>query len=227
MMARPTVSTASEGTGHARRVQYGHGASERGRRTRALLLAAARQVFERDGYLEARVADIVACANVAHGTFYTYFDSKATVFHALMMEVDTEMTEALSVPLGQKSDTSASDFAARLDLSNRRFLDVYRKNQAMLLLSEQVAAIDPEVREQRIAGRRLHMNRIAASIRKLQAKGLVDRDLDPRTAAAALAAMVANFAYHWLAMGEPFDEELAKSTLTRMWLGAIGYHDTK
>jgi hypothetical protein len=97
----------------------------------------------------------------------------------------------------------------------------------MLMLSEQVATIDPEVREQRVAGRRLHMARIAASIRKLQAKGLIDRDLDPRTAAAALAAMVANFAYHWLAMGEPFDEELAKSTLTRMWLGAIGYRDTR
>ncbi|MGH2927257.1 MAG: TetR family transcriptional regulator, partial [Solirubrobacteraceae bacterium] len=52
----------------------------RGVRTRAALIDAARRVFERDGYLEARVADIAAAAGVAHGSFYTYFDSKDDVF---------------------------------------------------------------------------------------------------------------------------------------------------
>ena len=36
--------------------------TERGRRMRARLLAAAREVFERDGFLEARVTDISAAA---------------------------------------------------------------------------------------------------------------------------------------------------------------------
>ena len=58
--------------------------------------------------------------------------------------------------------------------------------------------------------------------RRLQRRGLADPDLDPRTAAAALVSMLSNFAYHWLAMGDAFDEELAKRTLTRLWAGAIG-----
>ena len=37
-------------------------ATERGRRMRARLLVAAREVFERDGFLEARVTDISAAA---------------------------------------------------------------------------------------------------------------------------------------------------------------------
>src|SRR5688500_10413505 len=44
--------------------------TERGRRMRARLLAAAREVFERDGFLDARVTDISAAAGVAHGSFY-------------------------------------------------------------------------------------------------------------------------------------------------------------
>ncbi|MQA96862.1 MAG: TetR family transcriptional regulator [Streptosporangiales bacterium] len=217
------MSKSTLGTAKARREQYGQGGTERGRRTRALLLAAARTVFERDGYLDARVADIVTAAGVSHGTFYTYFDSKLQVFRGVIAEVSAEIQDAVTVPLGERGDRDPSDFVRRLDLSNRRFLDVYRKNHRMLMLMEQMATIDPEVGERRVLGRRRHIERIAASIRRLQREGLVPRDLDPRVAAGALTSMVANFAYHWLAMGEAFDEELAKSTLTRMWLGAIGY----
>jgi AcrR family transcriptional regulator len=55
-------------------------ATDRGQARKANLLAAATAVFERRGFLETRVADIVAEANVAQGTFYTYFDSKEAVF---------------------------------------------------------------------------------------------------------------------------------------------------
>lgn len=213
------------GTSRARRAQYGQGASARGKRTRALLLEASRRVFERDGYLEARVADIVVVAGTSHGTFYTYFDSKLDAFRGVVAGVSAEINEAVAVPLphdGEKPESPAA-FVDRLDASNRRFLDVYRANHKMMLLMEQMATIDAEVGETRKAGRRRHTDRIAASIRRLQSRGLVPADLDPRTAAAALACMVSNFGYHWLAMGEPFDEEQAKATLTRMWLGAIGF----
>jgi len=216
-----------EGTARARRARYSHGATARGRRTRSLLLAAARQVFERDGYLNARVADIVTLAGVSHGTFYTYFDSRAEVIRAIMTEVNEEMIAALAVVLDEPGHPDGLDFPARLDLSNRRFLDVYRRNSAMLLLMEQLATVDDEIGAQRIRGRRMHIERVSKSIRGLQHKGLVDKGLDARTAAAALTAMVANFAYYWLAMGEPFDDELAKATLSRMWLGAIGYRDLR
>jgi AcrR family transcriptional regulator len=208
---------AQAGTAAARRAQYGEGSTDRGRRTRAVLLEAARTVFERDGYVDARVADIATAAGVAHGTFYTYFDSKRDVFRAVMADVRDQIADAIAVPAGQPDGV-----IERLDLANRRFLDVYRRNSRLMLLFEQVATIDPEIGEYRQCSRLAHVERIAGGIRRLQRRGLADQDLDPRTAAAALVSMLSNFAYHWLAMGEPFDEELAKRTLTRLWAGALG-----
>lgn len=224
-MDQATTAVATAGTSRARRAQYGQGASARGKRTRALLLDASRRVFERDGYLDARVADVVELAGTSHGTFYTYFDSKLDAFRGVIAGVSEEISEAVSVPVphGGEQPESPAEFVRRLDASNRRFLDVYRKNHKMMLLMEQMATIDPQVGETRKAGRRRHTERIAASIRRLQSRGLVPADLDPRIAGAALAGMVSNFGYHWLAMGEPFDEETAKATLTRMWLGALGF----
>jgi AcrR family transcriptional regulator len=211
------MAVSQPGTGAARRALYGEGSTDRGRRTRAVLLAAAREVFERDGYLDARVADIARQARVAHGTFYTYFDSKREVFRAVMAGVRDEIAEAIAVPGGD-----GPTVVERLDGTNRRFLDVYRRNRRLMLLFEQVATIDPEIGEYRQRGRRAHVDRIAGAIERLQRRGLADAELDARTAAAALVSMLTNFAYHWLAMGEDFDEELAKRTLTRLWAGAIG-----
>jgi AcrR family transcriptional regulator len=167
--------------------------------------------------VDARVADIARLAGVAHGTFYTYFDSKREVFRALMADVRDEIAEAIAVPAGEPNGV-----IERLDLANRRFLDVYGRNSRLMLLFEQVATIDPEIGEYRDCSRRDHVDRIAGGIRRLQRRGMADPDLDPRTAAAALVSMLSNFAYHWLAMEEPFEEELAKRTLTRLWAGAIG-----
>jgi AcrR family transcriptional regulator len=50
--------------------------SRKGTETRARLLDAAKQVFEEDGFLEARISDIAERANLSHGSFYHYFESK-------------------------------------------------------------------------------------------------------------------------------------------------------
>jgi hypothetical protein len=51
-------------------------------RTRTALVAAARRVFERDGYIDARLTDIPREANCSTGTLYTYFAGKEAIFHA-------------------------------------------------------------------------------------------------------------------------------------------------
>src|ERR1035437_6644952 len=62
----------------------GTGRTARGRQSRQLLLDAARAVFERQGFLRTRVADISKEAKVSHGTFYTYFLSKEEVFKEIV-----------------------------------------------------------------------------------------------------------------------------------------------
>jgi AcrR family transcriptional regulator len=194
-------------------------ATARGRRARAQLLEAARRVFERDGFLEARVTDIATEAGVAHGSFYTYFGSKAEVFRALMTETMDELYQSLGEA---DDDGQPTDPVVRVDRANRRFIDMYRQNTALMALFEQVTTFDPEVRALRQAVRRRMAGRVTHSIEQLQDEGAVDPALDPHCSANALVAMVNGLVHYWLVMGEDFDQEVLSQTLTRLWAQSLG-----
>lgn len=113
----------------------------RGARTRAALVAAARTVFERDGYLDARLADITAEAKVAAGSFYTYFTSKEEVFAAVLESVQEEMVH----PQVRRMIPSDAPLAV-IEASNRAYLTAYRRNAKLMRLLDQVSAVDEGVR---------------------------------------------------------------------------------
>ena len=60
---------------------------------RAAILRAAIQVFARNGYFNAKVADIARAAGVADGTVYLYFKSKEEILHSVF---DHTMAEAIA-----------------------------------------------------------------------------------------------------------------------------------
>ena len=187
-------------------------------RTREELVAAARRVFERDGYLDTRVADIAAEADLAHGSFYTYFSSKQSVFLAIVREIGRQIREAVAP---SPADGDLDTYEA-LDRSNRRYLDAYRANSVIWALVEQVATIDPEIHRIRLLGRRQHVDRVAKTIRRWQERGLADPSVDPHTTAGALVCMLSNFAYWWLAGGDTYQDDAAARTLTEIWARAVG-----
>ena len=181
-------------------------------------MAAARRVFERDGYLDTRVADIAAEADLAHGSFYTYFSSKQSVFLAIVREIGRQIREAVAP---SPADGDLDTYEA-LDRSNRRYLDAYRANSVIWALVEQVATIDPEIHRIRLLGRRQHVDRVAKTIRRWQERGLADPSVDPHTTAGALVCMLSNFAYWWLAGGDTYEDDAAARTLTEIWARAVG-----
>ena len=67
--------------------------SARGRRTRASLIKAAREVFERDGFTDSRIVDITTLANNSVGTFYTYFEDKEEILKVVLAEALDEVLE--------------------------------------------------------------------------------------------------------------------------------------
>ena len=217
-MPRTRGGWTPAGTAAARRAGYDERATAKGARTREELLAAARRVFERDGYLDTRVADIAAEADLAHGSFYTYFSSKQSVFLAIVREIGQQIREAVAP---SPADGDADTYEA-LDRSNRRYLDAYRANSVIWALVEQVATIDPEIHRIRLLGRRRHVERVAKTIRRWQNRGRADRSIDPHTTAGALVSMLSNFAYWWLTGGDTYDDEAAARTLTEIWARAVG-----
>jgi AcrR family transcriptional regulator len=189
----------------------------RGRRTRDALINAAREVFEQHGFLDARVTDIADAAGVAHGSFYTYFDSKEAIFR--------EVANALVGDLFLASRVGAEvprDPISRIEAANRLYLQAYARNARMMAIVEQVSTFNDYFRQLRRDIRQVFVDRAAAGIARLQAAGLADQALDPATSASALGGMVDHFAHVWLVLGEPFDEEVAVATLTRLWAQAIG-----
>jgi AcrR family transcriptional regulator len=198
--------------------------TERGRRMRARLLAAAREVFERDGFLAARVTDISAAAGVAHGSFYTYFGSKTAVFRALMAETMDDLYASMGT--GREPgppDGSPEEIAVhRIDRANRRFVDMYLQNTALMALFEQATTFDPEVRALRQAARERNVGRVRHSIEQLQRDGLVAADLDAEYSAHALVAMVNGLVHYWLVLGADFDEDRLVATMTGLWARSLG-----
>ena len=63
---------------------------------RAQLVAAARVVFAAKGYHAAGVADIIDGAGVARGTFYNYFESKRSIFQAVLIELMEDVVGAVA-----------------------------------------------------------------------------------------------------------------------------------
>ena len=64
--------------------------SRKGAETRARLLAAAKEIFEENGFLDARISDIAERAGLSHGSFYHYFDSKEEVFREVAESVEDQ-----------------------------------------------------------------------------------------------------------------------------------------
>lgn len=59
---------------------------------RAQVLRHAKRIFARKGYHRTNVADIIARARIARGTFYLYFQNKKDLFEELLEQVVGELT---------------------------------------------------------------------------------------------------------------------------------------
>ena len=199
-----------------------HGAESltaRGARTRTALVDAARRVFERDGFLTARVTDIADAAGVAHGSFYTYFPDKKAILAAVLAELQEEMLHP------QLSSAALEDDPARtIHDANRAYLESYRRNAGLMALLEDMAAIDEDFLQLRRERTEAFVARNARAIRRLQKQRLADAELDPEIAALAISSMVSRTAYAAFVWGRnrgETDFDAVLRTVTRLWLNAL------
>lgn len=211
------------GTAAERRTRTASPSTPKSAQTRQSLIDAAEAVFITNGYLDARVSDIVQKADVAHGSFYTYFSSKRAIFQAVVDQVAELIKDAVS----SHDDDVPGDYVGNLKRANRRYLQVHRENAAILMLVEQVATADPEIHKSRVEARHAHVDRIERTIRRLQERGLAEQSLDPHTTAGALVSMLSSFA-HWSTV-EPgeYEAEQVTRTLTEIWTRALGLSNIK
>ena len=211
VMARhPTKTSRNAPT--PRRGQVTRG---RGQRTRAALMSAAEVVFERDGFLNARVADIAAQARVAHGSFYTYFDSKEDIFLEIIEMVTERIYESMDAI---EADNAVDEISA----ANLRYVEVYEQHGRVLGLIEEVSNL-AQFQELRRSLRRRSVQRAERRIARLEARGAANLEqLDRHMVATALVGMVDSFAYTWFVLREPMDRGDALAALDGIWLRTLG-----
>src|ERR1700739_1173294 len=217
VMRRSQASTGQASQAETLPAQTGQPpVSARGLRSRAALVRAARAVFERDGFLEARIVDICAEAGIATGSFYTYFKTKEDAFAAVMAEVHEETLHPRLTPI-----TDSDDPRAAIDAANRGYLEAYRRNARLMTLLEQVALIDERFLQLRLKRAHTFAERNAAAIARLQARGLADPQLDPLGTAHAMNAMVSRMASLVFVYGVDMPFDALAEMLLQLWTNAL------
>ena len=193
--------------------------ARKGEVTRARLLEAARRVFERDGFYDARVTDIADEAGMVPGAIYHYFDSKEAIFRELVRSQE----EALVPREEDDALLAATSGIPAIRLSTERYLRRYREHAALFAVIEQVSRHDPEVNAVRLAAIDDLVARAERAIRQLQETGHADQELDAAIAADALTAMASRFAELWLVEGaRDYDFDEVVDTLTTLMANALG-----
>jgi AcrR family transcriptional regulator len=147
--------------------------------TRTRLLRAGVEVLEAGGYAAASVAAIAARADVATGTLYRHFPSKADLFVELFRMIsDAELAAmqqaaATTRSAGEELDAVISTFAGRA---------MSRPRLAWALVYE---PLDHAIDAERVRRRRAYAQRMAQFVRERVEAGELP-DQDPDTTAAAL-----------------------------------------
>ncbi|HLX38791.1 MAG TPA: TetR/AcrR family transcriptional regulator [Candidatus Binataceae bacterium] len=116
---------------------------------RAQVLRHAKRIFARKGYHRTNVADIIARAGIARGTFYLYFENKKELFEELLEQVVSEMrTRILRLKVGPGETSPVDQLRANL----RRVVEFVREERELtdILLNHSVGfdrELDAKIRE--------------------------------------------------------------------------------
>ncbi len=104
-------------------------AEKEGRRNE--ILAAAKKVFAKGGYQSTTIADIAKAAKLSYGSIYWYFDSKESLFHALMENEEKLLREHVNNALVSSDQLSE---LAPLKAAVRATLEFFEEDRAVVKL---------------------------------------------------------------------------------------------
>jgi len=165
---------------------------------REQILAAALTAFSRAGYHGTHVVDVIAEAGIARGTFYLHFKSKHDVFAAL---VDRTLGILLAVrPEGEEPAVRRrADAEAILRASYTTVLrTVHEHRRLMRLLFDEALGLEKGFREQLERHFRVWRERISATIRYFQDRGVARADVDAEVTGDLALGMVERVARRFL-----------------------------
>lgn len=171
---------------------------------RTAILEAAEQVFTREGFSAAKMADIAAEAGVAAGTLYNYFGSKTEIFKSIMMAGAREFSERV------ERAANEPDPIERLRQVCAQALEFLGDHGSLFLIYVQLhGGTEMETYASAIEHaemRARHLQLMVSSVRDAQAAGDLRDDLPPDALAMALSGITNGFIVRWTEQGCPAGE---------------------
>ncbi|MEU3409887.1 TetR family transcriptional regulator [Streptomyces sp. NPDC006658] len=173
----------------------GRVAGRRGQATRQKLLDCLSEMLSSSPYRDVKVIDVARKAGTSPATFYQYFPD----VEGAVLEIAERMAAegaGLTELVEGRTWTGKSGWQTAQELVDG-FLDFWRRNDAILRVVD-LGAAEGDKRFYKIRMKILNSvnTSLADSIAELQAKGRVDKDVNPAAVAGALVAMLAAVAAH-------------------------------
>lgn len=172
-------------------------------------LVCARTVFERLGYHDATVADIVDAANGSRATFYAHFRDKADIA-ACLFERTLPAAAAIYRRVTEFAEPSRELVRAWLD---EHVLGFWARHRVEAEAINHAMSADPSV-----AAR--HYQWILGAARQLEPSLTAwtgTGDPAALTRASLLVLQLEQLCYHWLVRGVEHDRELVLDVLADLW----------
>lgn len=191
---------------------------ERGQRTRAALLAAARDVFTVNGYHGTSVAMIAERAGVSLGTFYTYFADRSGMLAQL---VEDAVRSLLADPDRVWRVAQGREGIYRVLLS---YVRAHSEDAGFWGVWEEVTLTDVPLAALRRDLSRLLIATVSRELARGIEAGLVRPDVDPDGTARALTSMVDRYChvtYSFDPPDPPPSAEQSAHVLTEVWARTV------
>lgn len=181
-------------TGQVRTVD-GRVAGRRGQATRQKLLDCLSEMLSSSPYRDVKVIDVARRAGTSPATFYQYFPD----VEGAVLEIAEHMAAdgaGLAELLAGRSWAGKAGWQTAQELVDG-FLDFWKRNDAILRVVD-LGAAEGDKRFYKIRMKILNSvnSSLADAVAELQAKGRVDKDVNPAAVAGSLVTMLAAVASH-------------------------------
>jgi AcrR family transcriptional regulator len=169
---------------------------DRAAQTEVALKEAARAVFARSGYLNAKITDITAEAGRSAGSFYQHFTGKEQVLQALLADWIAHAGEELAA--GEAGDDLSREPALRARVAV--YWRTYRAHLPEIQALGQAAMVDPVFAAQLARFRHAELQAMREHLERLRDAGFTLPG-DPAVLASAFSALLEGFCAIWLGGG--------------------------
>src|SRR5215510_684385 len=157
--------------------------------TRENLLQAAFWEMYRNGFRAADLGTILAQARVTKGALYHHFDSKAALGHAVIDEViHNRILDRWVRPLEKAEDPIRGMIEVLRRFTADKLKEACEFGCPLNNLAQEMSSVDEGFREKIHRIYRIWLGGLADALRRGQAKGYVQRDIDPAKAGAFIVA---------------------------------------